>query len=35
MSKVAIAEAEQVNERAVRKSIERGLKQMEHILKNM
>ncbi|MEB3103016.1 RNA polymerase sigma factor [Ferviditalea candida] len=35
MSKVSIAEAEQVDERAVRKSIERGLKQMERILKNM
>lgn len=33
MSKVAIAQAEQVDERAVRKSIERGLKQMGQILK--
>lgn len=35
MSKVAIARAEHVDERAVRKSIQRGLKQMEHLLKNM
>jgi len=35
MSKVAIAQAEQVDERAVRKSIERGLKQMAQFLKKM
>lgn len=35
MSKVAIARAEHVDERAVRKSIARGLKQMEQLLKNM
>lgn len=35
MSKVAIARAEHVDERAVRKSIQRGLRQMEHLLKNM
>jgi RNA polymerase sigma-70 factor (ECF subfamily) len=35
MSKVAIAQAEQVDERAIRKSIERGLKQMEQFLKKM
>lgn len=35
MSKVAIAQAEQVDERAVRKSIERGLKQMAQFLKEM
>lgn len=35
MSKVAIAKVEQVDERAVRKSIERGLKQLEKYLKRM
>ncbi|CAM3658196.1 sigma-70 region 4 domain-containing protein [Cohnella lubricantis] len=35
MSKVDIARAEHVDERAVRKSIQRGLKQMESLLKNM
>lgn len=35
MSKVAIAKVEQVDERAVRKSIERGLKQMEKYLKRL
>jgi len=35
MSKVQIAAAEQVDERAVRTSIERGLKQMSQFLKNM
>ncbi|ETT53883.1 RNA polymerase subunit sigma-24 [Paenibacillus odorifer] len=35
MSKVAIARAEHVDERAVRKSIQRGLRQMEHLLKSM
>ncbi|MFS0726327.1 RNA polymerase sigma factor [Paenibacillus sp. 1P07SE] len=35
MSKVAIARAEHVDERAVRKSIQRGLRQMGHLLKNM
>jgi RNA polymerase sigma-70 factor, ECF subfamily len=35
MSKVDIAKAEHVDERAVRKSISRGLKQMEQLLKNM
>lgn len=35
MSKVAIARVEHVDERAVRKSIERGLKQMECLLKKM
>ena len=34
MSKVAIARVEQVDERAIRKSIERGLKQLEHLLKD-
>lgn len=35
MSKVAIARVEQVDERAIRKSIERGLKQMEKFLKRL
>lgn len=35
MSKVAIAQAEQVDERAIRKSIKRGLKHMAQFLKNM
>ncbi|UUZ86514.1 hypothetical protein LJK88_04090 [Paenibacillus sp. P26] len=35
MSKIAIARAEHVDERAVRKSIQRGLKQMESLLKNI
>ncbi len=35
MSKVAIARAEHVDERAVRKSIKQGLKIMERLLKNM
>ncbi|MCU6711552.1 sigma-70 family RNA polymerase sigma factor [Paenibacillus sp. J5C_2022] len=35
MSKVAIARAEHVDERAIRKSITRGLKQMEQFLKNL
>jgi RNA polymerase sigma-70 factor (ECF subfamily) len=35
MSKVVIAQAEQVDERAIRKSIERGLKQMAQFLKKM
>lgn len=35
MSKVAIARAEHVDERAVRKSIKQGLKTMERLLKNM
>jgi len=35
MSKVAIARAEHVDERAIRKSIQRGLKQLEYLLKNM
>lgn len=35
MSKVAIAHAEHVDERAIRKSITKGLKQMEQFLKNM
>lgn len=34
-SKVAIARAEHVDERAIRKSITRGLKQMEQFLKNL
>ncbi|MEK0314582.1 RNA polymerase sigma factor [Cohnella sp. 56] len=33
MNKVSIAKAEHVDERAVRKSIQRGLKQMAHFLK--
>jgi RNA polymerase sigma-70 factor (ECF subfamily) len=35
MSKVAIARAEHVDERAVRKSIQRGLRQMEHLINIM
>lgn len=35
MSKAAIAKAERVNERAIRKSIERGLQRMERFLKNL
>ena len=35
MSKTAIAKAEGVDEKAVRGSIERGLKNMERILKNL
>ncbi|MPY19897.1 RNA polymerase sigma factor [Paenibacillus glucanolyticus] len=35
MSKVVIAKVEQVNERAIRKSIERGLMQMEKYLKRL
>lgn len=35
MSKVAIAKVEQVDERAIRKSIERGLTQMEKFLKHL
>lgn len=35
MSKAAIAKAERVNERAIRKSIERGLQCMERFLKNL